>query len=45
MGTISTDVEKDKKIAELMSGTWISFATTMTGRHSGCHLSHSMKIR
>ena len=28
MGTISTDVEKDKKIAELMSGAWISFAKT-----------------
>lgn len=28
MGTISIDVEKDKKIAELMSGTWISFAKT-----------------
>lgn len=28
MGTISIDVEKDKKIAELMSGAWISFAKT-----------------
>ena len=28
MGTISTNVEKDKKIAELMSGAWISFAKT-----------------
>ena len=28
MGTISIDVEKDKKIAELMRGAWISFAKT-----------------
>lgn len=28
MGTISIDVEKDKKIAEVMSGAWISFAKT-----------------
>lgn len=28
MGTISIDVEKDKKIAELMSEAWISFAKT-----------------
>jgi len=28
MGTISTDVETDKKIADLMSGAWISFAKT-----------------